>query len=207
VKNSFNLSSLFVSRQPLSGHDHPPTGGANLAPNIKPPTLSGVQWLDANNVSVVRPKAATTAAGDGSAAYGTLSGDETGISLPAEKAAIGDISLDGGGANQLIFSNSAAPGNAIEHVDSGGNGAGVDPPGGDGVDAALTQEDGFDVEERGAVDHAAHLEECILLLYILLFNGYDFKRSIIWCSVSLFLRKKLLNLCAVSLSKGILNGP
>jgi hypothetical protein len=128
--------------------------------------MSGVQWLDADNVSVVRPNAANTAAGGGSAEHGTLSGDETEVSLPAEQAATGDNSLDGGGANQLIFSNSAAPGNAIKQVDSGGNGAGVGPPGGDGVDAALTQEDGFDVEERGAVDHPGHLEENILL-YIL----------------------------------------
>ncbi len=166
MKNFSNLSTLSVSRQPLPGYDLP-----SLAPNIEPPqTPSGVQWLDADNVSVVRPNAANTAAGGGSAAHGTLSGDETGVSLPAEKAAIGDNSLDGGGANQLISSNSAAPGNAIEHVDSGGNGADVGLPGVGDVDTAHAQEDGFDAEERGAVDHAGHLEESILL-YILLYHG------------------------------------
>jgi hypothetical protein len=183
MKNSSNLSTLSVSRQPLPGYDKPSTAGINLAPNIEPPqTLSGVQWLDADNVSVVRPNAANTAAGGGSAAYGTLSGDETEVSLPAEKAATGDNSLEDGGAYQSISSNSAALGNAgplaIQHVDSGGIDAGVGPSGGGGVDAALTQIDGFDAEERGAVDHAGyHLEESILL-YTLLYNGYDFRRPI-----------------------------
>ncbi len=172
MKNFSNLSTLSVSRQPLPGNDQPSTPGANLAPNIEPPpTPSGVQWLDADDVSVVRPKAATTDAGDGSAAYGTLSGDETGVSLPAEKAATGDNSLEGGGANQLISSNSAAPGNAIEHVDSGGNGAGIGlPGGGGGVGTAQAQVDGFDAEERGAVDHAGQLEESILLYTLLYYD-------------------------------------
>ncbi len=170
MKNFSNLSTLSVSRQPLPRYDQPSTSGANLAPNIEPPpTPSGVQWLDAGDVSVVRPNAATTAAGDDSfvdsAAHGTLSGGyETGVSLPAEKAAIGDNSLEGGG-NRASQGNVAAAGPlAIEHVDSGGNSAvDVGQPGGEGVDAALTQEDGFDAEERGAVDHAGQLKESILL--------------------------------------------
>jgi hypothetical protein len=165
VKNSSNLSAISVSRQPLPGYDLPSTSGPNSAPNIQPPTLSGVQWLDADNVSVVRPNAANTAAGGGSAEHGTLSGDETEVSLPAEKAATGDNSLEDGGANQLIFSNSAAPGNAIKQVDSGGNGADVGPRSGGAVDTAHAQEDGFDAEERGAVDHPGQLEEKHLVIY------------------------------------------
>jgi hypothetical protein len=216
VKNSSNLSTLSVSRQPLPGYDQPSTSGANLAPNIEPPpTPSDVQWLDADDVSVVRPHTSNTATGGDSyadsAAYGTPSGGyETGVSLPAEQAAIGDNSLDGGGAYQLISSKSAAPGNvaaagplAIQHVDSGGKGADEGPSGGGGVYTALAQVEGFDAEERGAVDHAGQLEESILL-HIFLYHGYDFRKPIIWCSVSLFAEeKKLVDLCAVSFSKGI----
>ncbi len=164
MKNSSNLSTLSISQQPLSGNDLPST--ANLAPNIEPPqTLSGVQWLNSEDVSAaVRPNAANTAAGGGSAEHGTFSGDETEVSLPAEKAATGDNSLQDGGAYQSISSNSAALGNAgplaIQHVDSGGNGAGNG-----GVDTAHAQEDGFDVEERGAVDHAGHHEESLGYIY------------------------------------------
>ncbi len=197
MKNSSNLSTLSVSRQPLLGNDQPSTAGINLAPNIQPPIPSDVQWLNADDVSVVGPNAATKAAGGGSfadfAAYGTPSGGyETGVSLAAEN------SLEGGGANQLISSNSAAPGSAIEHVDSGGNGVGVGPPGGGGVDTALAQVEGFDAEERGAVDHAGQLQESILL-YIFLYHGYDIRRLIIWCSVSLFAEITDGPLCSFSL--------
>ncbi len=190
MKNSSNLSTLSIFRQPLSGNDQSSTAAdPNLAPNIKPPIPSDVPWLDADDVSVVRPNAA---------AYGTLTGDETGVSLPAEKAAIGDKSLDGGGNRAAQEGNVAGAGHlAIEHVDSGGNG---------GVDTAHAQVDGLDAEERGAVDHAGHLEESILL-YILLYHGYDFRRPIIWCSVSLFAEKKLVDLFEISFSKDLLNGP
>jgi hypothetical protein len=201
VKNSSNLSTLSISRQPLPGYNQPSTADPNLAPNIQTPqTLSGVQWLDADDVSVVRPNAANPAAGGGSAEHGTLSGDETEVSLPAEKAAIGDNSLDGGGKRAAPGNVAAAGPLAIVHVDSGGNSAvDVGQPGGGGVDAALTQEDGFDVEERGAVDHPGnHLEESILL-YTLLYHGYDIRRLIIWCSVSLFAEKTGGPLCSFSL--------
>jgi hypothetical protein len=202
VKNSSNLSTLSVSRQPLPGYDQPSTSGPNSAPNIQPPTLSGVQWLDADDISAaVRPNAANTAAGSGSAAHGTLTGDETDVLLPAEKAATGDNSLDGGGNRAAQEGNVAGAGPlAIEHVDSGGNSAvDVGQPGGGGIDAALTQEDGFDAEDRGAVDHAGQLEESILL-YTLLYNGYDFRRPITYCFVSLFTEKTGESLCSFSLS-------
>ncbi len=166
MKNSSNLSTLSISQQLLSGNDQPSTAGPNLAPNIQPPILSDVPWLDTDDVSAaVRPKAANTAAGGGSAAYGTLSGDETGVLRPAEKATTGENSLDGDD-NRAAQGNVAGAGPlAIEHVDSGGNGAGNG-----GLDTANAQEDGFEAEERGAVDHAGQLEESILL-YILLYHG------------------------------------